>query len=132
KPSGQPIREYIYHGAVMVALVDYTSNTQGELLFIHRDHRGAPHLVTNQFQEVVWKSDFLPFGERNNKVDALTLNARFPGQYYDQETGMHYNYCRDYDPSLGRYIQSDPIGLEGGVNTYAYAVGNPVKFVDPF
>ena len=64
-------------------------------------------------------------------TEAVVNNLRLPGQYFDEETGLHYNYFRDYDPSLGRYIESDPIGLEGGINTYLYVGNNPLKWVNP-
>src|SRR5574344_1432101 len=57
------------------------------------------------------------------------MNLRFPGQYYDQETGTHYNFHRDYKPNAGRYVQSDPIGLEGGVNSYNYTYQNPLTYL---
>jgi RHS repeat-associated protein len=59
-------------------------------------------------------------------------NLRFPGQYFDQETGKHYNYFRDYDPSLGRYAQSDPVGPSSSLNTYAYVGGHPLSALDDF
>ena len=83
-------------------------------------------------QNVVWKAQYDAFGEANIEVEQVEFNLRFPGQYYDGETGTHYNYYRDYDPSLGRYVQSDPIGLRGGINTYGYVLQNPVMLIDPF
>ncbi|MFO0232265.1 MAG: RHS repeat-associated core domain-containing protein [Burkholderiales bacterium] len=77
-----------------------------------------------------------PFGtsapnQNPASIGAFTYNPRFPGQFYDVESNLHYNYFRDYDPRVGRYIQSDPIGLAGGINTYGYALGSPVNLVDP-
>jgi RHS repeat-associated protein len=86
----------------------------------------------------VWRWDQAePFGANPADQDpdansvAFDLPLRLPGQRYDTETGLYYNYFRDYDPSIGRYGESDPIGLEGGINTYSYATGNPIAFIDP-
>ena len=109
-------------------------NTAGEptLYFVHNDHLTTPQVVTNQSQLVVWVADDEPFGKAKLGVlNSINLDSRFPGQYFDRETNLYYNYFRDYDPSIGRYIESDPIGLDGGINTYAYVEGNPLKGIDP-
>jgi len=89
--------------------------------------------MTDGNQALVWRADYEPFGQAAVTVQTVVNNPlRLPGQYYDAETGLHYNYFRDYDPMTGRYLQSDPIGLAGGFNTYAYVGGNPLTNEDPF
>jgi RHS repeat-associated protein len=108
------------------------------LYFVHADHLNTPRLVADATGTTVWRWDQgEPFG--NNPADenpsglgAFDLPLRLPGQYFDAETGLHYNYFRDYDPSIGRYGESDPLGLAGGINTYAYVVSNPVASRDFF
>jgi RHS repeat-associated protein len=79
----------------------------------------------------VWEGEYFAFGGVKVETGSLEQRLRFAGQYYDQETGNYYNYFRDYDPTTGRYLQSDPIGLFGGRNTYAYSRQNPIHFIDP-
>ena len=114
------------------------SSPTTDIAYIQADQLGTPRTVTDRQQRVIWKWDQLdPFGANAPSEDPdgdgkrYTLNLRFPGQYFDEETGLHYNYYRDYDPHTGRYIQPDPIGLAGGINTYAYVKGNPLRHVDP-
>jgi RHS repeat-associated protein len=80
---------------------------------------------------VVWSADYEPFGEAEITVNTMTNNFRFPGQYYDGETGLHYNWHRYYDPGIGRYFGADPIGLESGINLYAYVQNDPINSNDP-
>ncbi len=106
--------------------------------FIHFDHLGTPSRVTDENQSVVWAWDSSPFGDSlpdenpDSDSNRFVLNLRFPGQYYDSESGLHYNFFRTYDPEIGRYLESDPIGQQGGINTYGYAGQNPLSFYDPF
>ncbi|MHB8914386.1 MAG: Ig-like domain-containing protein [Thiobacillus sp.] len=106
--------------------------------YLYADHLNTPRMITDTSNKVVWRWDSDPFGAdaANEDPDGdgtkFRYNPRFPGQYFDRETGLHYNYFRDYEPGTGRYVQSDPIGLEGGLNTYAYVGGNPVSYTDPF
>jgi len=79
--------------------------------------------------QIVWKWESKPFGESKATGD-INFNLRFPGQYYDNETGTHYNINRDYNPVTGRYIQSDPIGFDGGVNGFGYVGGQPINNSD--
>lgn len=98
--------------------------------FVHNDHLGTPQVMTNSSQQVVWSGEYLPFGVVAENVTTVANPIRFPGQYANMETGDYYNYFRTYDPSIGRYATSDPIGLAGGLNTYAYVGANPVVRID--
>ena len=99
--------------------------------YLITDHLGTPQLAINGQGQQTWKMHSDAFGnialDSNNQ---MTLNLRFPGQYYDQETGLSYNYQRDYNPKIGRYIQSDPLGLNGGINSFVYVENNPLKYMD--
>jgi RHS repeat-associated protein len=101
------------------------------LYFIHTDHLATPQALTDEAGQIVWQASYGPFGEAQLTAAQLPFNLRFPGQYFDQETGLHYNWHRYYDPQTGRYITSDPIGLSGGLNTYVYVHGNPLRWIDP-
>ena len=98
---------------------------------IHNDHLGTPQKLTNSTGTVVWSADYKPFGEATITVSTITNNLRFPGQYFDSETGLNYNYYRDYNPAIGRYIESDPIGIQRGTNhLFSYAGQDPINSMD--
>jgi RHS repeat-associated protein len=111
---------------------------EAKLYFIYTDHQNTPRLIADASQNTVWKWEQQePFGinppdENPSGLGAFTFNLRFPGQYFDKETNTHYNGERDYDPGIGRYVQSDPIGLAGGINTYVYGGSSPLQWIDEF
>ncbi len=106
-----------------------TSTT--ELLYILTDHLPAPVKLANTSKQIKWDRTRTPYDETATLTGNKQTNLRQPGQYYDLESEYHYNLFRDYNPVLGRYMQSDPIGLDGGINTYAYANDNPINYIDP-
>jgi len=127
--SGTFTAEYLYRGKGRVAKVDVGT---GAMSYYLNDRLGTPLLMTDETNTVIWEGVYKPFGEADvNPNSSVVNNHRFPGQYYDEETGLHYNGFRLYDPKTGRYITPDPIGLHGGVNLFLYAECNPINGIDP-
>ncbi len=127
----------------------------GRLHAIHPDHLGTPRLITDEANLPVWQWPYSAFGANkptgilkttpkpkqaytNEPMllkatnPAISFNLRYPGQYFDEESNLNYNYFRSYSPGTGRYSQPDPIGLEGGLNRYLYAGANPFQYTDPY
>lgn len=134
--NGDLIQETIWLGNIPVATI--RPNGSGvSVFYLHTDHINTPRRISRPSDNaIVWRWDADPFGDSvaNEDPDGdsllLVYNMRFPGQYFDSETGVNYNYFRDYDPALGRYLQSDPIGLYGGINTYSYVGSSPLMATD--
>jgi RHS repeat-associated protein len=141
--NGNPIYETVYLGNTPVGVLKQTGTTASanivtSIYNVHADHLGTPRVITRQAdQAVVWYWDTAEaFGatlpnQNPNGLGTFTFNQRFAGQVYDQETGLFQNWNREYNAQQGRYDQSDPIGLKGGLNPYAYVENNPLSFVDP-
>ena len=145
--SGTVTAVYVYLNGQPLAKIEGAS-----VYYYHNDALGTPQKMTDSTGTVVWSADYKPFGEATITVSTITNNLRFPGQYYDAETGTHYNYFRDYDPTTGRYKQADPWysgivrmsssrakvdvrirrpGRLVDLSLYPYVENNPLKWIDP-
>jgi RHS repeat-associated protein len=125
--AGVRVAEHVYLGNLPIGVAFSGSPA---INAVHADYLGTPRVITNG-ATVVWKWESKdPFGANLPSVQSVVYNQRFPGQYYDNENGLHYNWHRTYDPSLGRYVQPDPLGLAAGKNPFNYANQNPLNATD--
>jgi RHS repeat-associated protein len=104
----------------------------GKHYFYHNDHLGAPQRLTDKDGAIVWQAGYDAFGGVTIEKEVVKNRLRLPGQFFDEETGLYYNWHRYYDPGTGRYVSADPIGFCGGMNLYGYVGGDPVNWVDPW
>lgn len=123
-------REYVWVGDLLVMVRVYKNGSATEYN-VWTDHLNTPRVVADATNAIVWRWDSDAYGN-GAPTGSLTFNMRFPGQYFDAESGLHYNAARDYNPKTGRYVERDPLGLGGGANSYSYAMGNPAMFYDPY
>jgi RHS repeat-associated protein len=136
--TGAPVQQIVWFGDLPVGVLVGSGAAQ-KLHYIEPDHLGTPRVVIDGSRNVpIWKWDITgeAFGATPPNQDpdadgtAFKFDLRFPGQRYDSATGLNYNYFRDYDPGTGRYVESDPVGLGGGQNTYAYSRNMPTQAYD--
>ncbi|WP_162140742.1 RHS repeat-associated core domain-containing protein [Arenimonas oryziterrae] len=137
--NGTRVQEYVWLDDTLVGVLsDHDGSTYQ---YVETDHLGTPRAVIHPAKDkIIWRWNLTntAFGEHAPSADpdansiTYTFNLRYPGQWYDSESKLHYNYFRDYDPAIGRYVQSDPIGMNGGVSTFSYVNSSPIGLVDPF
>jgi RHS repeat-associated protein len=122
-------RDYIWLSGLPIAVVD--DGTTSVISYVHADGVGAPRAIADSTGNIIWRWAYQgnSFGEQQ-PAGSYVYNLRFPGQYYDAESSLTYNQSRYYDTSIGRYVESDSLGLGGGLSTYSYVLGNPLAFID--
>ena len=126
--TGNNLVEYVWMEGMMLAQID----SSGNIVYVHSSQVNAPQKITNPSRTLAWDYETEPFGETYaTPTNTTPTNHRFPGQYADSEDTLSYNYMRDYDVSLGRYGEFDPMGLAAGLNGFGYAGQNPTQNIDP-
>jgi RHS repeat-associated protein len=129
--SGNEIKAYGYKPSSTWTTDPLFMKIGSQYYFYQNDHLGSPQKLTAVNGAVVCSAKYSSFGKEEVDLESVTNNLRFAGQYYDGETGLHYNWQRYYDPAIGRYLRADPIGLDSGITLYAYAQNNPLIKIDP-
>jgi RHS repeat-associated protein len=129
--SGNTLREYVWLDDTPLAVVADVDTVSPKLWFVHADHLDRPLKMTDGTQAVVWDAVYRPFGEVVSISGSASNNLRFPGQYFLIESGLHYNWYRHYDPTIGRYLQADPLEFVDGPSRYAYVGSLPTLGADP-
>ena len=129
--TGVEIRSYGYQPDSTWTTDPLWLKEGGAYYWYQNDHLGTPQKLVAQDGTVVWSAQYAAFGSATVSVETVTNNLRFPGQYFDAETGLHYNLLRYYESRTGQYIRKDPIGLRGGPQLYGYVNNNPIRFIDP-
>ena len=129
--TGATLREYVWIDDLPLAVVSDVNTVSPNLYYVHGDQLNRPIKMTDASKALVWDAVYLPFGSVLSITGSAINNMRFPGQYFLIEDGLHYNWYRHYDPTLGRYIQPDPLGIVDGPALYAYAKAAPTINVDP-
>jgi RHS repeat-associated protein len=128
--GGNVTRSFGYQPGAEWSTAPLFLRDQNGYAYYQNDHLGAPEVLIDNQGAVVWSAILQAFGGTTVQVDAVDNPLRLPGQYFDRETGLHYNYFRDYDPATGSYLEADPLGIGGGLNRYAYANGDPLNNTD--
>jgi RHS repeat-associated protein len=134
--TGAAVAEYVWLGDEPIAMFTPNGTSPPNIFYIHNDHLSTPRAVLNTSNGLRWRWLAEPFGTTASETNpqslgAFTFNLRHPGQYADSETGLFYNYFRDYDSATGRYTTPDPVGLAGGINPFVYVENQPAMQVDP-
>ena len=128
--AGTLLTEYVWMDDRPIAVIANAGSGSPVTYWVHTDHLERPVLMTDGSAAVVWQASYLPYGEVVSITGTATLDQRFPGQWFQLESGLAYNWHRHYDATTGRYLQPDPLGMPDGPSRYAYVENSPLMGVD--